>query len=276
MNYYCLVAGLPDLRIDETKGLSEPVELVAEIEPQLSPADRGYLRLLMAGYDNRNFLSYLRKKDAVLDPSGSLKQGDWMQLVKLMDENDSPADLRLLPYWIDYYRVNHEEEIDAKGIAREDYLAGLYYSYAMKSDNEFVSKWFEFNLNLNNLLIAILCRKHQLEASKSIIGSNEIATILRSSHARDYGISGLFDQLELVLRIADEPNLLERERKLDALRWNWLEEQTFFNYFSIEKVLTFVLRTEMLHRWKLLSREQGEEVFRDLLESLKQGIELQE
>jgi hypothetical protein len=276
MNYYCLVAGLPDLRIDETKGLFEPVELVAEIDPQLSPADRAYLRLLMAGYDNRNFLSYLRKKDALLDPSGSLNQDDWAQLVKIMDENDHPVDERLLPYWIDYYRMNHEDEIDAKGIAREDYLAGLYYSYAMKSDNEFVRRWFEFNLDLNNLLIAVMCRKHQLDVSTLVIGTNEIAAILRSSHARDYGISGLFDQLELVLRIAEEPNLLEREKKLDALRWNWLEEQTFFNYFTVEKVLAFVLRTEMLHRWKLLSREQGEVVFRDLLESLKQGIELQE
>ena len=276
MNYYCLVAGLPDLRIDETKGLVEPADLVAEIEPQLSPADRGYLRLLMAGYDNRNFLTFLRKKDAILNPSGSLGLDDWTQLVKIMDENDHPVDPRLLPYWIDYYRLNHEEEIDAKGIAREDYLSGLYYNYAMKSDNEFVRKWFEFNLNLNNLLIAVLCRKHQLDATKAIIGSTEISSILRTSHARDYGITGLFDQLELVLRIAEEPNLLEREKKLDALRWNWLEEQTFFHYFTIERVLAFVLRTEMLHRWKLLSREQGEVVFRDLLESLKQGIELQE
>ncbi|OJX90713.1 MAG: hypothetical protein BGP01_04875 [Paludibacter sp. 47-17] len=276
MNYYCLVAGLPDLRMDDTKGLAEPGELIAEITPQLGADDRRLLRLLRAGYDNRNFLRYLHDKDARLDPAGELTQDDWAQLVKLMDENDHPSDTRLLPYWVDYYRLNPEDEIDAKGITREDYMSGLYYNYAMKADNRFLQQWFEFNLNLNNLLIAILCRKYEMDASKAVIGSNEIASILRTTHSRDFGIAGMFDQLELVMRLAEEPNLLEREKKLDALRWNWLEEHTFFNYFTVEKVLAFVLKTEMLHRWKQLSPEAGEKMFRDLLNSLKQGVKLQE
>lgn len=276
MNYYCLVAGLPELRIDDTKGLVSPGELIAEISPQLSEGDRGYLRLLMAGYDNRNFLTYLRNKDAELDPMGELTTDDWSQLVKLMDENDHPADVRLLPYWVGYYHLNHEEEIDSKGITREDYMSGLYYNHALQSENAFMRSWFEFNLNLNNLLIAILCRKHGMDASRSVIGTNEIAAILRTTHARDYGLTGIFDQLELVVRIAEEPNLLDREKKLDALRWSWLEEHTFFHYFSIEKVLSHVLKTGMLHRWKLLSQEAGEQVFRDLLVSLKQSVKLQD
>lgn len=276
MNYYCLVAGLPDLRMDDTKGLLAPGELIAEIAPQLSPEDRRLLRLLMAGYDNRNFITFLRSKDAPLDPAGELTVDDWSQLVRLMDESDHPTDVRLLPFWVDYYNLNHEEEIDARGITREDYMAGLYYNFAMKSENNFLRQWFEFNLNLNNLLIAILCRKHDMDASKAVIGTNEIATVLRTTHSRDYGIAGLFDQLEAVLRIAEETNLMEREKKLDALRWHWLEEQTFFNYFTVEKVLAFVLKTEMLYRWKLLSPEAGEKVFRDLLDSLKQGVKLQE
>jgi len=276
MNYYCLVAGLPDLRIDDTKGLVSPGELVAEIAPQLSLADRNYLRLLMAVYDNQNFIRFLINKESTLDPSGQLTTDDWAQLVRLMDENDQPADSRLMPYWVDYYHLNHEEEIDAKGLTREDYMSGLYYSYAMKTDNRFLNQWFEFNLNLNNLLIAILCRKHKLDAGRLVIGANEIAGILKTTHARDFGIAGLFDQLEVVLRIAEDENLVEREKKLDALRWNWLEEHTFFNYFTVEKVLAFVLKTELLHRWKLLSFEKGETVFRELLNSLKQGVQLQE
>lgn len=276
MNYYCLVAGLPDLRVDDSKGLQSPDELIAEIAHQLSPEDRYLLRLLMAGYDNQNFLAFLTNKEAVLNPAGQLNSDDWSQLVKLLEENDHPSDERLWPYWISYYHLNHEEEIDAKGIAREDYMAGLYYNYAMQSENNFIKQWFEFNLNLNNLLIAISCRKYGLDVSQAVIGRNEISTILRTSHSRDFGISGMFDQLEMVIRIAEEKDLTTREKKIDALRWNWLEEHTFFNYFTIEKVLAFVLKSEMLHRWKLLSFEKGEQVFRELLNSLKQGVQLQE
>ena len=28
--------------------------------------------------------------------------------------------------------------------------------------------------------------------------------------------------------------LVEREKKIDLLRWNWMEEATFFNYFTAE------------------------------------------
>ena len=38
----------------------------------------------------------------------------------------------------------------------EDTLAACYYAYAMNCGNQFVSSWFEFNLNVNNILAALL------------------------------------------------------------------------------------------------------------------------
>lgn len=274
MNYYCLVAGLPEIQKDDTKGFASLRELREEITPQLSRKDAHLFRLLYARYDNANFLAFLQDKESQLNPLGLLSSTDWEELIKLMQEEDNPVDERLLPYIIDYFRHSQEEEDFLKGISPEDYLAGLYYAYGMKSTNSFVSSWFEFNLNLNNLLIAIFCRKHNINQEKLIIGQTEISKILKTSHARDYGIGNIFEYTEEVIKLSEDTDMLEREKKIDALKWKWLEEHTFFNYFTIEKILAYAFRVEMLQRWKMLSFDSGSEIFRNLLTSMKQGIKI--
>jgi hypothetical protein len=270
--YYCLVAGLPDIQKEDTKGFLSPEEMLAEIKPQLSSEDAFLFRLLYAGYDNANFLKYLRNKDAKLDSSGVLTHDDWEELIKLMKEVEYPEDERLLPYYVQYFRLTQQEEDFLKGMSPEDYLAGLYFEYAMNTGNAFLRSWFEFNLNLNNLFTAIFCRRHQINQQHLIVGHNEVASILRTSHARDYGIGNLFEYTEDVIKIAEEIDLLEREKKVDALKWNWLEEHTFFNYFTVEKVLSYTLRAGMLQRWKMLSFDSGAEIFRNLLRSMREEV----
>ena len=51
----------------------------------------------------------------------------------------------------------------------------LYYEYAMKCGNKFVADWFELNLNINNVLTAITCRKYGFDKANYIVGHNEIA-----------------------------------------------------------------------------------------------------
>ncbi len=273
-NYYYLVSGLPDLQRDDTKGFLSPQDLLAEIQPQLAADDAALLKLIYAAYDNQNFLALLKDRETKIDERGMLKQEDWEELMQLLKEEDAPSDPRLMPYWVKYYHQTKLEEDFLKGWSAEDYLATLYYDYAMQSSNQFVRDWFEFNLNLNNLLTAIFCRKHQLQQEKLIVGNTEVSKILRSSHARDFGITNLFEYTEEVIKLAEETDLLEREKKIDALKWDWLEEHTFFNYFTIERVLTYLLRVEFLQRWKLLSVETGAQIFRELLASMKEGIEI--
>lgn len=276
MNYYCLIAGLPDIHQEDTKTTASLAEWKTDLLEQLNNNDAALLRLLFAKYDNDNLLTYLVDKDADLNSLGNLTTEDWEQLIQLMQEAEHPNDERLLGYVPHFYHSYNDEKVIAEGLSREDYLSSLYYQYAMTSDNEFLRKWFGFNLDVNNILTAITCRKHGFDPRKYIIGSNEIAHAIRHSNARDFGLAGMFDQLDLIFRLAHEQDLLEREKKIDALKWAWLEENTFFNYFTVEKVLAFVLRMEMIDRWKLLSVEKGAKVFRQLLEKMKEGLQFEE
>jgi hypothetical protein len=275
MNYYCLIAGLPEIHSEDTKTKNSLIELKNEFLEQLSASDAELMKLIFAKYDNDNLLAYLANKDAQLNPLGNLNSSDWEQLLALLEEVENPSDSRLLPYMKIFHSHYSTNITNNSGISEIDYLAGLYYEYAMQINNKFLSKWFEFNLNINNILTAVACRKHGFELRQLIVGNNEIATTIRASNARDFGLTGIFDQLELTLRIAEENDLLEREKKIDALKWTWLEENTFFNYFSIEKVLAHILKVEMLERWKPLSIENGTQIFRELLVDMKAGVKFE-
>lgn len=276
MNYYCLISGLPDIQVDDSKGIVSLHEFIDELREQLTSSDKKLLRLLLAHYDNSNLLAYLNNRDANLNTLGNLDVLDWEDIIQLMREFDHPKDSRLLPYIHTFYTTLDDDKFELEGTSREDYLAGLYYDYAMNVENEFLHKWFSFNLNVNNLLSAVNCRNHGYDPRTLILGNNEVANLLKQSNARDFGLTGIFDELDLVLRIAEESNLLERERKIDALKWAWLEENTFFHYFGVEKVLAYVIKLEILERWKFLTVENGAQIFRALLDELKQGVSFED
>ena len=275
MNYYCLIAGLPDIQAEDLKISTSLLELKNELMEQLSSADADLMKLVFAKYDNDNFLTFLDNKDADLNKLGNLNSSDWEQIIGLLQEVENLKDGRLLPYFQAFYQTLGNEKTTADGISNEDQLASLYYEYAMQNSNQFLSSWYEFNLNINNILTATACRKHGFDQRQLVIGSNEIAIAIKNSNARDFGLAGIFDQLDVVLRIAEENDLLEREKKIDALKWAWLEENTFFSYFSIEKVLAYVLKIEMLERWKPLSVENGTQIFRELLLGMKEGVKFE-
>ena len=130
------------------------------------------------------------------------------------------------------------------------------------------------NLNVNNILAALTARKYKMEISKVPVGNNLIADALRTSNARDFGLADELEYFDQLVRINDTVDLVEREKKIDMLKWFWLEENTFFNYFSIEKIFVFLMKLEMIERWVSLDKEKGNELFRKLIDQLKNEVQI--
>ena len=159
-------------------------------------------------------------------------------------------------------------------VLQEDHLAALYYEHAMKCGNKFVSSWFEFNLNINNILVAFTARKFKWDIVSYIVGNTEVCEALRTSSARDFGLSGEVDVFESLVKTSEITELVEREKKLDALRWNWMEDAIFFDYFTVERIFAFLLKLEMIERWISLDKERGNQLFRSIIESLKNEVQI--
>lgn len=277
MNYYYYIAGLPDLQQDTPKSVPPMTELLDELSHVLTTKDMELLNILRCRYDNENLLRLMKDKEAELNPLGVLSREDWLQLMEIMDNSDElhkPKDTRLLPYVLEFYKLTKKENQENRIRFTEDCLAALYYEYGMHSRNKFVAEWFEFNLNVNNILTAFACRKHNWDVKSAIVGDNEIANIIRHSvSSRDFNLKNELDYFDTLANIANTHNLLERERQIDALKWTWLEEHTFFNYFTIERILSFWLKCELMHRWDNLTIEQGAEIFRNMINVLKKEVQ---
>lgn len=271
--YYYLVAGLPELSLEDSKLSYTVADFKTEIYPGLSASDRKLVDLFYLKFDNANVLKLLKDKDAEIDKRGNYSATELVEYISILKEGGevSPTEFPayLSTFIIDYFNISADSVM-----LHEDYLATLYYEYAMKCGNKFVSSWFEFNLNINNILVAFTSRKFKWDITSNIVGNTEICEALRTSSARDFGLSGTVDVFDPLAKISEMTELVEREKKLDALRWNWMEEAIFFDYFTIERIFAFLLKLEMIERWVFLDKEKGSLLFRSIIDSLKNEVQI--
>ncbi len=178
------------------------------------------------------------------------------KLEELLNEQLSDSDKRLL----DLLRV----PVDAETLE-----AGL------NARNRFIREWFAFNRDLNNVLVAQICRKHNFDVKQQIVGDDEVAEQLRThTTQKDFGLSELSGDFLSILALAQIDDLMQREKAIDAIRFEWLQERTEFDFFSPEMVFAYYLEAVMLHRWSILTVEEGERVFRSMVAELKKDVKL--
>ena len=272
-NYYCLVTGLPELSLEDGKLSYTVANFKTEIYPELSKSDKKLIDLFYLKFDNQNLLALLKDKEAVVDTSlGNFSAEELLDVITSFKEETAP-DKKFPSYFYEFaelYLNTPEEE----RFGLEDKLHGFYFHYAMKCGNKFVSEWFELNLNVNNILAAMAARKYKMDVAKVSVGTNMVAEALRNSNARDFGLADDLEYFEQLTRINDTVDLVEREKKIDLLKWNWMDDNTFFNYFTIEKIFVFLMKLEMIERWVSLDKEKGNEMFRKLIDQLKDEVQI--
>lgn len=270
--YYYLIAGLPDISLEDGK-LSYTVDsFKSEIYPELSDKDKKVIDLFYLEFDNDNLLHLLKDKDYIIKNFGLFTAEELLALIDTVKDGDIP-DKKFPSYFgkfiSEYFNLTIEEEYKAN-----DILASEYYSYAMNVKNSFVSSWFEFNLNINNILTAISARKYKLDVTSFIVGNTEVCEMLRTSNARDFGLGDTLTYLESIQRISEIDDLVEREKKVDLLKWDWMETESFFNYFTIERLFVFLSQLQMIERWISLDKDKGNELFRAMIKALKDDVQV--
>ena len=271
--YYYLVAGLPELTLEDSKLSYTVADFKAELYPDLSDEDRRLIDLFYLKFDNANVLKLLKDKDAAIDFRGNYSAEELAEFISSLKDGDEVADA-VFPSYLSTFISEYFNTPAEDDFLHEDRLAALYYAYAMKCRNKFVSSWFAFNLTMNNVLVALTARKFKMDIAPLIVGDTEVCEALRTSGARDFGLTGEVDFLDQLVKISETEELVEREKKIDQLRWNWMEEATFFNYFTVERLFVFLLQLEMIERWISLDKEKGNQLFRSIIATLKDEVQI--
>ena len=239
----------------------------------MSDKDRKLIDLFYLKFDNANVLKLLKDKDATIDPRGNYSAEELAEFISSLKEGDEIVDA-MFPSYLSTFISEYFNATAEDDFLHEDRLAALYYEYAMKCKNKFVSSWFAFNLTMNNILVALTARKFKMDIAPLIVGDTEVCEALRTSGARDFGLTGEVDFLDQLVKISETEELVEREKKIDQLRWNWMEEATFFNYFTVERLFVFLLQLEMIERWISLDKEKGNQLFRSIIATLKDEVQI--
>lgn len=260
-NYYCLIAGLPEISPDDKKLSLSVQELRIYLSDYLTKKEMDTINLFFYPNDNAQILRLLQKQEPDLNLQTVFTAS------QLEDEIQDPM---FLPSYIKEYLLDLQKE-DRENIKRlpEVELSERYWNFMLSQKEKLVKKYAEFSLNIKNLITALNCRKYHLDIEKEIIGDSYFTNQLKTSRARDFELSDLYPYVDQVLALFEKGNTAEREYRIDMLYWEFLDEMTENKYFTFDNVIAFTLKLMILERWSKMTTEQGKIIFRELLERFK-------
>ncbi|SDB98381.1 DUF2764 family protein [Williamwhitmania taraxaci] len=272
-NYYFLTASLPELAFDlEAKTISiESLKL--EIQEAITPSDWKRMSEIFRQYDVANIL-YLKG----IDGSRFSELGNYSE----EEMNLALENISILPTFIrDFLKepISSEDDnvipyTEIETLKPEMLLWTNFYSAMQKKNNSFIRNWYSFDRDFRNILTAITCRKQKIEIAPHLIGTGALVELLAHSSASDFGVHQEIDYIDRLIHIAEIPNLLEREKKFDLLRWEKAEEIAVYDYFNVNSLMAFLIKALIVHRWISLDRTYGETLFQNLVSELKNSFDL--
>lgn len=268
-NYYCLMAGLPEIRLSDTKPGYDMDELVEQLHESLTDRDAR----LMADYffmqhDCRNLVALMKNPEAEVELTGNYTLEQYQDLVTSAKEMN--FNVHRYPSFLSEFARQWAFNKDVKRYFPEDEILYSFYDYAIKTcRNGFVRRWYQLNLDVNNILTALLARKQGWNVGDYVKGEGEVQDMIREHSAKDFILSVEMDNVEELKHIVEQTDPVQKERMIDAFKWRWLDEETMMEPFSIDSLFAYMCKLEMQYRWARLDVEQGKEHFRRIIDNLR-------
>lgn len=263
--YFTLVASLKEYALDaDAKGFDARA-IVTEILEGVNAADERQVRLLFGYHDCENLLA-LRAGRSAFNALGNLSREE------LEEESKSPRRLpEALGRVIRAYADPEGEDAETVDTAQpfDKTLFAAYYALCERQGCRFLREWSAFDRNLRNVAAAVTARAAGRPVEEVTVGEGDIVEQLQRSSAADFGLRGELPYIDAVIAaVNDEANLVEKEHKIDLLRWNEAQEIATFDYFDINAILSYLVRIGLMARWTRLDAARGREMFERLIAEL--------
>lgn len=263
--YYCLIAGFPDLFFGENKSVLTSVDFRNELEFQLNETDFNLVKLLFLPFDNKNLLNFLFDQKEPFNKLGNFPKNF------LETDNDYPIELP--SYMVQYLKWINKQDSKDRCLPFENKLYSLFYEYVLNVKNDFLNHWFSFELNIKNVLTAFDCNRFNYDLKTQLIPNktnDTVYSLLLNKRLKHELFEDEIPFAEQIFRTAEaDISMLEKEKSVDKIKWDYLDEATFFHYFTIEKILSFVIKLNLTERWLKLDAETGNELLNKLINELK-------
>ena len=165
---------------------------------------------------------------------------------------------------------DHDQELVEfllKGFSEKE-LDADFYAQALRNRNRFLREYFRFDLNLRNAKVRYLNAQLGREPDQDVMTGED-------PEAEDVDIDGFrfnggeFMEAAKVDAVLSDTDLLAREKGLDDILWDKIDNLAIFHYFDIEAILAYIAKLHIVTRWLNLDEEVGRDVFRRLMKDIR-------
>lgn len=193
---------------------------------------------------------------------------DWKQGDKSLDE--------ILNQVRELLSEKDNEVLDfiAKGFDK-DQIGLEFYKEALAHRIGFIREFFRFDFDVRNQKV------RYLNNALGRAPENDVLK-LTDPEAEENGLEPEepeFKESAKLQTILEKNDILSRERGIDDLYWDKIDELTLFDYLNFDKVLGIVVKMMIIRRWLVLDEETGRAMFKKLVDEVRgtfKGVEYNE
>lgn len=135
----------------------------------------------------------------------------------------------------------------------EETLGAEFYKKAAESKNRFIRAYFDFDARLRNMKVAYLAKRLDKNGGAYFVDMPEAD----------------FEEYQQIKDILENPDFVQREQKMDELKWEKASDIARMDYFNMNAILAFLAKAKTVQRWAELDPAKGEEMFRKLVKEIR-------
>lgn len=135
----------------------------------------------------------------------------------------------------------------------ENTLNGEFYEKAAKSKNRFINEYFDFDARLRNIKVQYLAKRLGKKGDKYLVELPDAD----------------FEEESQIRTILEDVDFVDREQKMDELKWEKASDIARMDYFNMNAILAFLVKAKTVQRWAELDTAKGQEMFKKLMEEIR-------
>jgi len=135
----------------------------------------------------------------------------------------------------------------------ENTLGADFYAKAAESKNRFIREYFDFDGRLRNMKVNYLAKRLGKASDPYLVNLEEAD----------------FEEEKQIQDILADADFVEREQKMDELKWEKASDIARMDYFNMNAILAFLVKAKTVQRWAELDPEKGTEMFHKLVKEIR-------
>ena len=135
----------------------------------------------------------------------------------------------------------------------ETTLGADFYAKAAASKNRFIREYFDFDSRLRNMKVEYLAKRLGKQ------GENYLVELPEAD----------FEEEKQIQDILADADFVDREQRMDELKWEKASDIARMDYFNMNAILAFLVKAKTVQRWAELDPDKGTEMFHKLVKEIR-------